>query len=288
MNILPESTDWSLSLSGFADMDTAFEISVTSCEYVDEVLVCQTSNSQDSEKTDAEQGDASEPTDLLSLDERQFLSEFFFPIADALADEEMESWVVPSQYDPMEIAEFFEEPFHGDDQFVIIDDLMPDWEMMPDWESQMYHYDGYVDDADMSYYGYDDFEQAAIPLYPRLVKKWRKVPCHQLYHANDPVLLFINEDDVEPLVDGGMCGMVSSALIIAFMLLFCCMVQKINCMLQKVKEKKYKNQFSKEKTQRLLVEKEVGEAGNYVPPSLKVAVKKESETTAGEPHIIFI
>jgi len=266
--------DWSLFLPGFGDLDTAFEISVTFCEYVDDVLVCQTSNSQDSEKTEAEQGDASEPTDLISLDERQFLSEFFLPIADALADEETVPWVVPSQYDPMPIDGFFEEPFHADDNLLILD------EYDPNMESQLYHYNEYVNDDDFPYFWYDESDQAVIPLYPRLVKKWRKVPCDQLYNSADPELLFINEDNVEMLGDEGMCGIVSSALIITFLLLFCCMVQKI-------KAKKYRNQFSKEKTQRLLAAKEASEAGNYVPPSLKIAVVKKSETTAGEPRIIL-
>jgi len=275
MSILSESTDWSLSLPSFGDLDTAFELSVTSCEYVDDVWICKTSNSQDSENPEGEQVDASEPTDILSLDERWFLSEFFLPIADALADEEAEAWVVPSQYDPMQIAEFFEEPFHADDNYVILD------EYDPDMESQLYQYDGYVNDDDFAYFGDYDFEQAVKPLYPRLVKKWRKVPCHQLYQAADPVLLFINEDGLKPLADEGMCGMVSSALIIAFILLFCCMVQK-------TKAKKYRNQFSKVKKLRLLAAKEASEAGNYVAPSLKIAVKKRSKTKAGEPHIIFI
>jgi len=234
---------------------------------VDDVLVCQTSNSQDSEKREVEQGDTSEPTDTLSLDERQFLSAFFLPIANALTDEEVEALVVPPQYDPLHIAGIFGEPYQADDNFLILD------EYDPNMESPMFHFDGYVDD--------DDFEQTVIPLYPRLVKKWRKVPCHQLYQAAGPVLLFINEDDVEPLADRGMCYMVSSAVIIVLLVLFCCIIQEI-------KAKKYRNLISKEKTKRLLAQREASEGGNYVPPSLRIAVKKKLETTSGEPHIIFI
>merc|ERR1719245_2750043 len=131
MSILSEFPDWSFSLPGFGDLDTALEKSVSSCEYVDDMLVCQTSNSQDSEKTDVEQGETSEPTDMLSLDELTFLSEFFLPIADALADEEVEAWVVPSQYDPIE------EQFKTYDNDLILDEYDPNMEI------QLYEYDGY-------------------------------------------------------------------------------------------------------------------------------------------------
>merc|ERR1719245_1098993 len=129
MSILSEFPDWSFSLPGFGDLDTALETSVTSCEYLDDMLVCQTSNSQDPEKTDVEQGEASEPTDMLSLDELTFVSEFFLPIADALADEEVEAWVVPSQYDPMQIGAFFEEQFKTDDNVLMLDEYDPNMEI---------------------------------------------------------------------------------------------------------------------------------------------------------------
>jgi len=276
MSILSEATDWSLSLPGFADLDTAFEVSVTSCEYVDDVWICQTVNSQDLDLTaEVEKEDGTEPTDMLTFDERQFLSEFFLPIADALADEEVEAWVVPSQYDPMQAGGFFEIPINVDDSYLMFD------EYYLDTENQLNEYEEFVSDAYFGGYGYDEYEQEVISLYPRLVKKWRKVPCDKLYQASNPVLLFINDDDIESLDEGGMCGMVSSALIIAFLLLFCCMVQKI-------KSKNYRNQFSKEKRERLLAPKAAGKAGNYVPPTFKSTVNKISEKTAGEPHIIFI
>jgi len=354
MSILPEAMEESLSLTNIGD--TTFEMSVTSCEYVNGMWVCQTSTtakqdetSKSIEKTDetskstekpdetprstlepeetpksteepdetprstlepeetpksTEEPDetpsstekpdenpkvekderSAKPTEKLSLDESKFLSEFFLPIADALTDEEVEAWVVPSQYDPSQSGAFVEVeiPINVEGRFMVFDEKYPkvqrkgyDKQVL---EEEEYEYDN-NENPNLGYYGYENYEQI-LPFYPRLVKKWRRVPCSQMYKNSNPLLLFINDDE-EPFVEDGMCGIVASALIIMFVFLFCCMIQKL-------KKKNYRNQFSREKRERLLVPTEAGKNGSYVPPTVKLSVKKSAEKSADEPHIIFI
>jgi hypothetical protein len=225
-------------------------------------------------ETKAEKDERSaKPTEKLSMDESKFLSEFFLPIADALTDEEVEAWVVPSQYYPMQV----------NSGFLVLDEEYPKVQQQgrnkQELEKQAYGYDLYNKNADLRYYGYDKYDQI-VPLYPRLVKKWRRVPCSQMYQDSNPLLLFIN-DDQAPLVDDGICGIFFSALIVMLVVLFCCMIQKL-------KNKKYINHFSKEKRERLLATTEVGENCSYVPPSFKLSVTKSSKKTVDEPSIIFI
>lgn len=279
MDILSGATDGSSSVSAPVKSDRTLDawISVVSCENVNDVWVCQTSNSQNQNVTGkVEQEDESKPTDVLTADERQILTEFFLPIANALSDEEADTWVVPSQYNPIQAGGFFE----VDSNFLISDKNGLD---------SVNQLNDYFDEANLGYYGYVEYEPVVRQLHPRLVRKWRKVPCDHYYQSSNPVMLFINEDELEPLADGEMCGIISSALIIAFMLLFCCLIQKIKTKGKaKAKAKTYRNQFSKEKKERLLATTETGEVGSYVPPSFKIAVTKNSEKQEGEPYIVFI
>jgi chemotaxis protein histidine kinase CheA len=203
---------------------------------------------------------SAKPTEKLSMDESKFLSEFFLPIADALRGAEVEAWVVPSQYYPMQV----------DSGFLVLDEEYPKVQQQGRNKQELVEQSYGKDlnkNADLGYYG--------------LVKKWRRVPCSRMYQDSNPLLLFIN-DDQAPLVDDGICGIFFSALIIMLVVLFCCMIQKL-------KKKKYRNQFSTEKRERLLATTDFGENGSYVPPSFKLSVTKSSKKTADdEPRIIFI
>lgn len=279
MSILSGATDGSSSVPAPpVESDSTLDawISVVSCENVNDVWVCQTSNSPNQNVTgEVEKEDESKPTDVLTAEERQILTDFFLPIAGALSDE-ADAWAVPSQYDPIQAGAFFE--VDVDSNFLVSDNN--------DVDSGNQLKD-YFDDANVDYYGYVEYQPVVRQLYPRLVRKWRQVPCDRYYQASNPVMLFINEDELEPLADGEMCGIISSALIIAFMLLFCCLIQKIKGK-GKAKAKTYRNKFSKDKTQKLLATTETGEVGSYVPPSIKIAVTKNSEKEEGEPYIVFI
>jgi len=268
MNMLSEVTEISSSLSDFADIDT--EVSVTSCEYVDDVWVCQTANSNNPDVfVESAQEDVSEHSDILSLDELHFLKEFFLPIADALAEDDVEAWVVPSQYDPMQSSEFIEIQMDLDDNY-------------ENYMSYFYDFEGNEDDREIEYFGYRAFEPEVIPLYPRLVRKWRRVPCEKMYQALNPDVLFIN--NTEPLAEGKVCGMISILLIVSFSLLLCCVIQKIKAITRITR----KNQFSKSKTEPLLPSTEAGEGGNCVTQCFKIAVKKKPQKPLKEPYIIFI
>jgi len=325
MDIWSRMTDAPLSFSGLGDFATISELSVTACELSDGVWVCQTTNSEDPSVVEiTEEDDGLDPTDMLSLDERQFLSEFFLPIADALSDVVSEAMVVPSQYEPIQVYALIE--ITGDDEVTNADNLNPtnineSFGTISFNDAGIAYFDegdtGYLDDADLEFYNdvdfgyhndlfirdynnadisntfelleepyladygfaeYDPYDPIVMRLKPKLVKKWRQVPCHRHYQPSNTEFLFINSDNLGTLDEAKVCGMLTGIVILTMMLLICCITQKMRLNRRRAREK---NQFQADLG-------DAGDVGNYKPPSFTMAVKRKPEKSEGEPHIIFI
>jgi len=311
MDIWSGMTDASLSFSGLGDFATISELSVTACELSDGVWVCQTTNSEDPNVVEiTAEEDGSEPTDILSLDERQFLSEFFLPIADALSDEVTETMVVPSQYEPIQVYAIIE--ITGDDEVNDADNQIPannneNFGTISFNDAGAGYFEGdtgYLGDADLGFYtdegfyynnaeitntfdffeepiadyGFAEHDPVVMRLKPRLVKKWRQVPCHRHYQPSNTEFLFINSGDLGTLDEVKVCGMLTSVVLLTMMLLICCITQKMRSNRRRAREK---NQFQPTLGN-------AGDVGNYKPPSFTMAVKRKPEKSEGEPHIIFI
>jgi len=314
MDILSGILGASLSFSGIGDFDAFTELSVTACELSDGVWVCQTTNSQDPDIAEVtEQVEDSHLSDILGFDERQFLSEFFLPIADALSDELSETKVVPSQNDPIQAYGILEIP--SNDGEIAVDSASLKLErgrygsVLPD-DADVGYYDdnavylgetdvgfnnevnfGLLNDVVLRSYNadiyetdlanngfYSDYEPVVMRLKPRLIKKWRQVPCHHHRQTSDTEFLFVNSSDLETLDEGTVCRVVAAVMLFVFTITLCCINRKICC----------PRHTSKEKNQLLIARKESGDVGNYKPPSFTMAVKRKSEKMEEEPHIIFI